>query len=325
MPLHETLARFHRVVREAAKVTEKSIHLEVIGGQTELDRVTVEKLIDPLTHIVRNSCDHGIEDSAQRQSLGKPAMGNITIHAQYKGSGVSLKVIDDGKGLDKDRILAKAKSSGIVAEHDQLTDREIYQLIFHPGLSTAEKVTDLSGRGVGMDVVRRNINQLGGDILIDSTPNQGTVLDIRLPLTTAILDGFMIKVGDADLVVQMDSIIECMRREELAERMVGKQSCIELRGDYIPVISLARHLALTYKQEKPEGLMVNTQFGKVVLAVDYLLGELQTVVKPLDVILQQSQLFSGIVKVAEGDIGFVLDINKLVIKADQEKHMRQLT
>ena len=265
---------------------------------------TVEKLVDPLTHIIRNSCDHGIESPDQRQSAGKPIQGNVTIRAQYKGAGVLIEILDDGKGLDKKRILDKAVAAGIVTEPDKLSDREIFQLIFHPGLSTAEKVTDLSGRGVGMDVVRRNINQLGGDIVIDSTQGEGTVLGIRLPLTTAILDGFMIKVGDSPLLVQMDSIVECMRREELKERLVNRQNCIELRGQYIPVISVSELLQLPGSRTQPEGLLVNSQHGLVVLAVDHLVGEIQTVVKPLDLILQQSQLFCGIVKVGDGDIAF---------------------
>lgn len=207
VPLGNTFSRFHRVVREASKSTGKKIGLEIIGGHTELDRVTVEKIVDPLTHIIRNSCDHGIETPEERVASGKPEQGNVTIKAQYLGSGVSIKVSDDGKGLNKSKILEKAISHGLVQADEELSDRAIYQLIFHADLSTAEKVTDLSGRGVGMDVVRKNINLIGGEVIIDSKEGSGTTLDIRLPLTTAILNGFCFSMGDATLILQMDQVL----------------------------------------------------------------------------------------------------------------------
>ncbi len=317
VPVGNTLQRFHRVVREAAKVTDKQIELEIKGASTELDRVTVEKLVDPLTHIIRNSCDHGIEQPHERLEKGKPEKGCILVEASYVGSGVSIRISDDGKGLAKERILIKALENGVVQEDERLTDHDIYQLIFHPGLSTAEKVTDLSGRGVGMDVVRKNINQLGGEILIDSAPNQGTVLDIRLPLTTAILNGFVVHCGDATLVFQMDHVCECIRQDELVRAKVTEEECLLLRGDYIPMIYLANMLHLKPKTEKPEAIIVRTQHGPIAIVVDILVGELETVVKPLDPILKQSHLFSGIVKLSSGDLGFVLDIHQIVQRAKQ--------
>ncbi|MEE4244300.1 MAG: chemotaxis protein CheA [Kangiellaceae bacterium] len=314
VPLGNTLSRFHRVVREAARATNKEIELEIIGGNTELDRVTVEKLVDPLTHIIRNSCDHGIELPNDRVAVGKVEKGKVTISAKYLGSGVSLKISDDGKGLKKQAILTKAIDRGLIKPEDKLTDRAIYQLIFHAGLSTAEKVTDLSGRGVGMDVVRKNINLLGGDVIVDSVAGEGTVLDIRLPLTTAILNGFSIKIGDATLVVHMDQVLECIRRDELNDGIVQDQDCLLLRGEYVPIVRLSKqlHLAHSKMPEKREALIVKSQLGPIALLADQLLGEIETVVKPLDPILKQSQLFSGIIKLSSGDLGFVLDIHQLL-------------
>lgn len=313
VPLGESLSRFHRTVREAAKVTNKNIRLEIAGGDTELDRITVEKLMDPLTHIIRNSCDHGIEAPAERLALGKEETGVVSITASYKGSGVSLVISDDGKGLDRDRILAKAIKNGLVSEHETLTDKQIYRLIFHAGLSTAEQVTDLSGRGVGMDVVRKNIEELGGEIEIDSALGKGTKLTIALPLTTAIMNGFAVKVGSTMLLLQLDQITECLSIEEFAKSAVQKQGCIEVRGEYIPKLELAKLLDIADATTVQEAVIVKSNQGLVALSVDKLLGELQTVIKPLDPLLQKANMFSGIVKMASGEIGFCLDVNSLIV------------
>ncbi|TQV72301.1 chemotaxis protein CheA [Aliikangiella marina] len=315
VPLGNTLSRFHRVVREAARTTGKQIEMDIIGGHTELDRVTVEKIVDPLTHIIRNSCDHGIEAPQDRIAAGKPEKGKITISAQYLGSGVSLKVRDDGKGLNKEKILEKALSRGLVRATDELSDRAIFQLIFHAGLSTAEKVTDLSGRGVGMDVVRKNINQIGGEVIIDSKEGQGTTLDIRLPLTTAILNGFSFRMGDATLIVQMDQVLECIRKDEFSNALVQDQDCLLLRGEYIPLIRIDKQLHLNSRTQEHEALIVFSQHGPIALLADQLQGEIETVVKPLDPILKQSNHFSGIIKLSSGDLGFVLDIHQLLMRS----------
>ncbi|MEM9101681.1 MAG: chemotaxis protein CheA [Pseudomonadota bacterium] len=320
VPLDETLTRFHRIVREVAKSTEKDIELVVKGGETELDRITVEKLVDPLTHIIRNSCDHGIEKPGTREASDKPSKGCVSIKAQYKGSGVSIVISDDGKGLDKSRIVEKALSHGAIESSENLSDRDIYQLIFHPGLSTAEKVTDLSGRGVGMDVVRKNINDLGGNILIDSNPGRGTTLDIQLPLTTAILEGFAVKVGNLPLIVQLDKVRECIRRDEFKKHRVNEHKCLALRGDYIPIIDVGESLALENQDKVPEALIVDSQYGVMALALDELLGEIQTVVKPLGPLLGHNRLFSGIVRLATGDLGFVIDLNALAFRANTTKN-----
>lgn len=313
IPLNETFMRFNRIVREAARATGKDIKLNIFGGETELDRITAEKIVDPLIHIIRNSCDHGIESAEERLQVNKPAAGTIQLGARYQGDHVLITVTDDGKGLQKERILAKAIEKGLVSESDELDDKHIYQLVFHPGFSTAEKVTDLSGRGVGMDVVRRYINELGGQVSIDSKPGDGTNLSIELPLTTAILDGFAARIGDQTVVIPLTHIVECIPRDQFAKGKVNEQDCLFLRGEYIPTIDVGRRLGLPEpKVGLQECLIVESQFGKLAVVLDELHGEIQSVVKTMGPILGVSPFFSGIVTLGTGDLGFVLDVNAFV-------------
>jgi len=233
-----TFNKFQRVVRDVSKELGKDIRLEISGAETELDKTVVEKIGDPLTHLVRNSMDHGIESAEQRQAQGKPVQGLLRLNAYHDSGSIAIEVSDDGGGLDRDRILAKALERGLVKPDQILSDGEIYNLIFEPGFSTAEKVNNLSGRGVGMDVVRRNINALRGSVEIESHQGVGTTMRIRLPLTLAIIDGFLVEVGSSSFVIPLEMVVECIElTQEEIDASQGRDH-IDLRGEVLPFIRL---------------------------------------------------------------------------------------
>ena len=315
VPLNETFIRFHSIVRESARAIGKSIKLVISGGETELDRIAAEKLVDPLIHIIRNSCDHGVETPEKRIDIGKPKEGTIRLSAEYIGGRVIISVKDDGKGLQKEKIFKKAVENKIISEDEMLDEKQIYQLVFRPGFSTAEKVTDLSGRGVGMDVVRRQVNELGGHVEIDSVLGTGTTLKISLPLTTAIMDGFAAAVGQQMIIIPINKIIECIPKDEFNLRRVKGQDCFFMRGEYIPTIDVAKLIGVEVNTTQPECLIVDSQYGRLALIFESLRGELQAVVKPMGPVLSICQYFSGLVTLGTGELAFVLDINTLATKS----------
>lgn len=312
----ETFHRFQRVVRDVSRELGKEIALEISGGETELDKTVVEKITDPLTHLVRNSIDHGIEPAAVRAARGKPAGGTIRLNAYHESGSIVIEVADDGGGLDRDRILRKAIEKGIVAPTQALADQEICNLVFEPGFSTADQVTNLSGRGVGMDVVRRNIEALRGSIDLDSRPGEGTTFRIRLPLTLAIIDGFLIEVGDASLVVPLDMVVECLELAETDKRAAATRHYLNLRGDVLPFIRLRELLVLEGEPARRENVVV-VQFGgqKAGLVVDQLLGEFQTVIKPLGQVFRHLRGISGSTILGSGEVALILDVPALVQQA----------
>jgi two-component system, chemotaxis family, sensor kinase CheA len=304
-----TFSRFNRVVRDASVTLDKQINLQIKGAETEVDKAVAERISDPLMHLVRNAMDHGIEPPQQRVRAGKPAQGLITLNAFHDSGSIVIEITDDGAGLDKDRILEKALAKGLVEEGQHLEEQQIYQLIFEPGFSTADAVTDLSGRGVGMDVVKRNISALRGSVELTSEPGQGTTCHIRLPLTLAIIDGFLVDVAGADFIVPLELVVECV---ELPRR-ASEKDFINLRGEVLPLIRLRRLFQLQGAGSGRQNVVVVSQGGrKAGLLVDQLKGELQTVIKPLGQIFSHIQGLGGSTILGNGKVALILNIDGLM-------------
>ena len=306
----ETFNRFHRVVRDVSQELNKNIQLSIRGGETELDKSVIDKIADPLTHLVRNAIDHGIEPASERLALGKPAAGNLNLNAYHDSGMIVLEISDDGRGLNTARILEKAMAKGMVEADAVLSDQAIHLLIFEPGFSTAEQVSNLSGRGVGMDVVRSAIDQLRGVIEIDSSPGQGCTFRIRLPLTLAIIDGFLVGVGQDHFVIPLDMVTECM--EAGAEPLEQGYGYLNLRGQPLPCIALDRHFGLQGQPARRRNIVVVSQGRQQAgLIVDHLQGELQTVIKPLGQMFQHLRGISGSTILGSGQVALILDIPSL--------------
>jgi len=306
-----TFNRFRRVVHDVAQELGKQIELVVEGEDTELDKTVVEKIGDPLTHLVRNSMDHGIEPAEVRLARGKPEHGKLTLNAFHDSGSIVIEVGDDGGGLDRERIFAKAVERGIVPPDATLSDDEIYGLIFEPGFSTAERVTNLSGRGVGMDVVKRNITALRGSIAIDSRPGIGTTISVRLPLTLAIIDGFQVCVGDSIFILPLDAVEECVEFSSS-----GDHDYTDLRGQVLPFIRLRERFELEGPHSARPNIVVVKHVGqRFGLLVDRLLGEAQTVIKPLSKMFGKVRGVSGSTILGSGDVALILDIADLMAMA----------
>ncbi|NUU37767.1 chemotaxis protein CheA [Pseudomonas sp. C2B4] len=309
----EVFQRFPRVVRDISKELGKDIQLLVTGADTELDKSMVERLADPLMHIVRNAMDHGIETAQERLVNGKVASGSLRLNAYHESGSIVIEVSDDGRGLDRQRILAKALQRGLVQQDQALSDAEVYRLIFEPGFSTAEHVTNLSGRGVGMDVVRRNIEQLRGEVEVLSEFGRGTTVQIRLPLTLAIIDGFQVRVGEEHFVLPLEQVIECV---DLPPHE-GRHHLIRLRGEPLPFLRLREVFSITGASTGRESLVV-LQHGahRAGLVVDQLVGELQAVIKPLGMLFQKSRGLSGSTILGDGRVALILDVANLLQRAN---------
>ncbi len=321
VPIGDTFQKFKRVVRDTAKSIGKEIELEIEGAETELDRSMVEKLNDPLMHIVRNAMDHGIEAISVRQERGKSSSGTIKLTARHDAGNIVIGIHDDGGGLDIERIRKKAIANGILDDGEHLSRQELFQLIFHPGLSTAEQVTNLSGRGVGMDVVKRNIEELQGGIEIESEVGVGTSFSIRLPLTLAIIDGFHVTAGHIDFIVPQNTILECVDLHSLSH--VQGQNCVNLRGEQVPYIRLREIFSLEPKDHSREKIVV-VQFGekRAGIVVDELHGEIQTVVKPMGPIFQALKGIGGSSLLGTGAVSLILDVQQLIGFAINREHLR---
>ncbi|MBS0369377.1 MAG: chemotaxis protein CheA [Proteobacteria bacterium] len=305
----ETFNRFHRLVRDACKDLGKDVELVISGGETELDKSIVEKIGDPLMHLVRNSLDHGIEAPAVREAAGKNQRGTLLLNAYHDAGNIVIEVADDGAGLNRDKILAKAIERGLVDPDTHLSDREIYDLIFAPGLSTADQVTNLSGRGVGMDVVRRNLQALRGTINVSSQAGQGTRLTLRLPLTLAIIDGFLVVSANRSYVIPLDAVVECVERPE-AEH---ERNYFNLRGQVLPSVCLRESFSLAGKRPARESVVVVQYAGqRAGIVVDRLAGELQAVIKPLGAIFRHLQGIGGSTILGSGEVALILDIPALI-------------
>jgi two-component system chemotaxis sensor kinase CheA len=306
-----TIARFQRAVHDVARELGKDIVLETSGEDTELDKTVVEKISDPLLHLVRNAIDHGIEPAELRVAAGKPARGVVRLDSRYDSGGILIQVSDDGGGLSRERILAKAVERGLIAPDANPTDAEVYELVFEPGFSTAEQVTNLSGRGVGMDVVRRNISALRGTVSIDSQPGRGTQVSVRLPLTLSIIDGFLVRVGDGAFVVPMDVIEECVNFVGAASQ--GGHAYLDLRGEVLPFLRLREVFGVAGETPRRESVVVvRSGAQRAGLVVDSLIGEFQTVIKPLGPVFSKLRAVSGSTLLGSGEVALILDVAALL-------------
>jgi two-component system chemotaxis sensor kinase CheA len=306
-----TFNRFQRVVRDVSKELGKDIRLEISGAETELDKTVVEKIGDPLTHLVRNSMDHGIEPAEVRIARGKPAHGTLKLNAYHDSGSIVIEVSDDGGGLNRARILNKAIERGLVQPGQQLSDNEICNLIFEAGFSTAETVSNLSGRGVGMDVVRRNIQALRGTIDIESEEGRGSTMRIRLPLTLAIIDGFLVGVGESAYVVPLDMVVECIELPHSTDQ--GDNNYLNLRGEVLPYLRLRELFEVEGRAGRRENIVVVQYAGhKAGLVVDNLLGEFQTVIKPLGKVFGGVRGLGGFTIMGSGEVALILDVPRLM-------------
>ncbi len=320
VPIGETFNRFQRVVRDVGRELGKDIDLVITGADTELDKTVVEKIGDPLMHLVRNALDHGIESAAQRQAAGKPTKGTLRLNAYHDSGSIVIEIADDGAGLNRQRILQKARDRGLVAADATPSDHDIYNLIFEAGFSTAEAVTNISGRGVGMDVVKRNITALRGMVDLDSEPGQGTTVRIRLPLTLAIIDGFLVGVGKASFVVPLDMVVECVELSAADRQALHERNYINLRGEVLPFVQLRKHFEVEGAAGRRENVVVVNYAGqKAGLVVDELLGEFQTVIKPLGKLFSTLRGISGSTILGSGEVALILDVPSLVQQAVQRE------
>jgi len=315
IPMSIVFSRFPRMLRDLASKLGKKVEFVTQGEATELDKGLVEKITDPLTHLVRNSCDHGIEMPEDRLKAGKPETGTITLSAAHQGGSIVIEVRDDGRGLSREKILGKARERGLDVS-DQMSDGEVWQLIFAPGFSTAEVVTDVSGRGVGMDVVKRNIAALNGTVEIDSSEGYGMRVSVRLPLTLAIMDGMSVGVGEEVYILPLSSVVESFQVKDESVNTVGQGSrLVKVRDEYMPVIELEKVFQVPrFDFEKSSDIMVvvEAEGSRVALLVDELLGQQQVVVKNLETNYRKVPNVSGATILGDGKVALILDTSALV-------------
>jgi len=314
MPMEYVFSRFPRLVRDLAGKLNKQIELTLMGSSTELDKSLIERIIDPLTHLVRNSLDHGIELPENRVAAGKSPVGNLILSAEHQGGNICIEVTDDGAGLNRERILAKAISQGM-AVNENMTDEEVGMLIFAPGFSTAEQVTDVSGRGVGMDVVKRNIQEMGGHVEIKSKQGSGTTIRILLPLTLAILDGMSVKVADEVFILPLNAVMESLQPcEEDLHPLAGGERVLEVRGEYLPMVELWKVFDVDgAKTEATQGIVVILQSAgrRYALLVDQLIGQHQVVVKNLESNYRKIPGISAATILGDGSVALIVDVSAL--------------
>ncbi|MDU4126984.1 chemotaxis protein CheA [Pantoea sp.] len=314
MPMEYVFSRFPRLVRDLASKLGKEVELTLLGSSTELDKSLIERIIDPLTHLVRNSLDHGIESPDKRLAAGKVATGNLTLSAEHQGGNICIEVSDDGAGLNRERILAKALSSGLPVS-ENMSDEDVGMLIFAPGFSTAEQVTDVSGRGVGMDVVKRNIQEMGGHVEISSRQGKGTTIRILLPLTLAILDGMSVRVADEVFILPLNAVMESLQpRAEELKPLAGGECVLEVRGEYLPLVELWNVFDVQgAKTEATQGIVVILQSAgkRYALLVDQLIGQHQVVVKNLESNYRKVPGISAATILGDGSVALIVDVSAL--------------
>ncbi len=316
LPISFSFSRFPRLIRDLSHKMGKQIELKMSGEHTEVDKTVLEKIGDPLVHLVRNSLDHGIEMPEVRKAAGKPETGTLELRAYHKGGDIIVQVSDDGAGLHRDNILKKAVEKGLVGENEELSDDRVYNLIFAPGFSTAEQISDVSGRGVGMDVVQRNIRDLGGNVSITSREGAGSTVTIRLPLTLAILDGQLARIGDEIYIISLVSIVESLQMQsEHISTITGESELYRLRDEYIPIIRVSEVLGIaSQKTSLQDGLLmvVEADGQRVGLLVDDLLGQQQVVIKSLETNFRQVQGVSGATILGDGTVALIVDVPGLI-------------
>ncbi|NIC41944.1 chemotaxis protein CheW [Aquabacterium sp. A08] len=321
IPMSVVFSRFPRMLRDLASKLGKKVELLTHGEATELDKGLIEKITDPLTHLIRNSCDHGIEQPDERLAKGKPEIGTITLSAAHQGGSILIEVRDDGKGLSRQKLIDKARAKGIPVS-DDMPDQEAWQLIFAPGFSTAEVVTDVSGRGVGMDVVKKNIAALGGSVELDSSEGFGMSVKVRLPLTLAIMDGMTVRVADEVYILPLSSVVESFQVQAKDINTVAQNAqLVKVRDEYMPVIEVDRLFAVPRPAEATPGntimVVIESDGSRVALMVDELLGQQQVVIKNLESNYRKVQYVSGATILGDGSVSLILDTSSLVRRARQ--------
>jgi len=317
VPIGQVFDRFPRMVRDLAKARSKEIHLEIAGAETDLDKTIVDEVGEPLMHLVRNCVDHGIEPPEVREARGKPRHGTIKLNAYHEGNQVIIEISDDGGGIDLGRVREKAIRMGVISEADRLNDREIIELIFTPGFSTADQVTDVSGRGVGMDVVKKNILRLKGVFDVDSVQGEGTKFTMKLPLTLAIIQALLVRVADELYSIPLDSVIESQRIETADVRTVHGGEVITLRGQVVPLIRVGEFFRLDAPRDPAKVMIVivGLQGRQVGLVVDSFQGEQEIVIKPLSDVIGRIAGISGATSLGNGSISLIIDVHSLVATA----------
>jgi two-component system chemotaxis sensor kinase CheA len=324
VPVAHLFSRFRRLVHDLAHETGKTIELVTEGETTEVDKNVIERLADPLVHLVRNSCDHGLETPEDRRASGKSAAGHIHLSARQQAGEVIITIKDDGRGINKERVRAKAESSGLIQPNASLSDQELYQLIFQPGFSTASQVTNLSGRGVGMDVVKRTIDALRGTINVASRPGEGSEISLAIPLTLAIIDGLLVRVGNARYVIPLSAVEECLELSIEDDMRSRGRSFISLRDSLVPFLRL-RDLFRTGTKPDPfqKVVVISTGSERVGLVVDQIIGDHQTVIKGMSKLHHDAAMFSGATILGDGGVALILDVGHLVAEGQQqEAHLR---
>ncbi|NTS76516.1 chemotaxis protein CheA [Catenovulum sp. SM1970] len=329
LPISFVFSRFPRLVRDTSKKLGKNIELKLLGEQTELDKTVMEKISDPMVHLVRNSMDHGLESPEERVASGKSEVGLLTLNAYHQGGNVVVEIADDGKGLNTEKIRSKAIENGLIKDTDELSEQDINELIFEPGFSTADQVSDLSGRGVGMDVVRRNILALNGSIELESRPGQGSTFTIRLPLTLAILDGQLVRVGEHIYIIPLVNIIESLQVDvSKVNNVGGEYEVLRLRDEYVPIVRLYEsfnHTADSNKLEDGLLVVVENDNGKVGILVDELLAQQQVVIKSLEANYMRVEGISGATILGDGTVSLIIDVAGLVKLAGINKALRSIS
>ncbi|MDO3388423.1 chemotaxis protein CheA [Gilvimarinus sp. SDUM040013] len=326
LPVSFVFNRFPRVVRDLSSKLNKEINLEIEGGSTELDKSLIEKLVDPLTHLVRNSIDHGIESSDVRVNSGKSRVGQVILSASQQGGNIVIGIHDDGAGLNRERILSKAEENGIPVS-DTMSDEDVWNLIFQPGFSTAEMVTDVSGRGVGMDVVRRNISSLGGRIEVTSVAGEGSVFTIILPLTLAIVDGMGVRVGDQTYIIPLVNIVESMQPPANSIKTIGNDTLLHVRDFYWPVLPLHKKMNVEPDVEDPASsivVLVETSKKRFGLMVDELAGQQQVVIKSLEQHYRRIPGVAGATIMGDGSVALILDVESLSASVAEPVNMEEI-
>jgi two-component system, chemotaxis family, sensor kinase CheA len=317
LPVSVAFGRFGRVVRDVSLQLGKQVQLQISGEESELDKTVIEKLIDPLTHLVRNALDHGIETPEERRLRGKPETAQLSLRAEHKNGNIVIEVRDDGRGINAEKVRAKAVALGLVGAHEELGEEQITRLIFLPGLSTAKEVSDISGRGVGLDVVRRNIAHLGGSMQVVSRQGEGTRFTITLPLTLAIMEGMSVSVGPETYIVPVRFIAECLQPGEAGVRtVVGRGRVVDVRGDYVPLLDLSKLAGPAAAAREPDTfLLLEANGRKAALPVDEILGQDQVVIKSLETHYRKLEYYAGATILGDGKVALILDVNALVSAA----------
>tara|TARA_Y100000815_G_scaffold269506_1_gene292350 strand:+ start:90 stop:2114 length:2025 start_codon:yes stop_codon:yes gene_type:complete len=324
VPVSTLFGRFRRLIHDLSEETGKAIALSTEGEGTEVDKTVIERLFDPIVHLVRNSCDHGLETPDQRRTAGKPESGNITLSAHQAGGEVVITIRDDGRGIDRDRVRAKAEESGLIKPDQVLSDQELFQLIFHPGFSTAAQVSNLSGPGVGMDVVKRTIESLRGTIEVASEPGEGSTIALRIPLTLAIIEGLLVRVGEEQYVIPLSSVEECIELSLEDDMRHRGRSLISLRGALVPFLRLREVFSSGTKPDPYQKIIVvSTGAERVGLVVDQIIGNHQTVIKSMSAFHRSAASFSGATILGDGTVALILDVPQLVSLAQQQEERLQ--